>query len=559
MQAAQQPNSTPQQALTRAVQFSKSGNLAQAEQLCRRIIEVQPDFHQAYFQLGLIAVQVGKSQVAADMIVQALQRDPTNFVYHRVSGEVYRRLGHLDKAIHHGQQATSLAPQDAESFYNLGIALADSGKLEEAVQAYNKALSNKPDYGLAANNLGSAMEKLGNEESAVQAYRKAIEINPAHTEAQNNLGAVLSARGELDEAKACFSAAIEANPSFVHAHHNISTIKKYSKDDPHLAALESLLKSAPQMPDDSRMQFWFAIGKAWDDTGRYKEAFDAFQRGNKLKRKTFQYDISNTEQTADDIIKKFDSAFAKKKTTEFDDASAVFIVGMPRSGTTLIEQILSSHSKIYGAGELKDFTDVVQEFQDDKAPHHFMEWLLQADDKKLQEIGEAYIGRLRSLDSKAVRITDKMMGNFFYVGLIHKALPKAKIIYSVRNPLDIGISIYSRLFNETMPFAYDLEELGRYYNLCNRMMEHWKQVLPKGAILEVKYENIIAGLETQARRLIDYCGLEWEDACLGFYKNKRPVKTASIAQVRQPIYKSSVARWENYRTQLAPLREIVGK
>jgi len=175
------------------------------------------------------------------------------------------------------------------------------------------------------------------------------------------------------------------------------------------------------------------------------------------------------------------------------------------------------------------------------------------------DVGKAYVDRLRKFDAKALRITDKMPGNFFYVGLIHLALPDAKFIYSKRNPMDICLSNYSRLFVETMPFAYDLEELGHYYNCCTRLMEHWKKVLPPGTILDFEYEEVVEDLDVQAKRLVNFCGLDWQDSCLEFYKNDRMVRTASIAQVRTPIYKSSVAKWKRFKNHLEPLRAIIEK
>lgn len=559
MQSAQkqQQNMTPQQALERAMQFTQAGNLQQAENLCRRIIQSQPNFHPAYFQLGLLAVAVNKFAVAANMIEQALQYDQKNPDYHRVLGEMYRRLGRLKKAINHGQQATKFAPQGADGFYNLGVALAEANLFAEAVEAYKAALKINPAYGLAANNMGTALESLKNEDAAIEAYRQAIKVNVKHAEAQNNLGAILSARGKLDEAKACFAASIEGNPNFIFAHYNLCTLKKYTKNDPHLAVLEGMLAQVPQMSDEAKMRFWFSIGKAWEDTGRYDDAFKAYQSGNRLKRASFQYDVSKMENIVDDVVKRFDKALVQKKSNTCDDETPIFIVGMPRSGTTLIEQILSSHSKVYGAGELQIFSEMLMQEQGVKNEAAYMDWLLTADDDALLRIGEKYVEHIKGLDAKAVRISDKMPGNFFYVGLIHKVLPNAKIIHSIRNPMDVCVSNYSRLFNESMPFAYDLEELGRYSRVCDKLMAHWKDVLPKGTILDMVYEDNVADLETQAKKLIAFCGLDWEEACLEFYKNKRHVKTASIAQVRKPIYKSSVARWENYKHHLAPLQEAI--
>lgn len=556
MQTARQQNITPQQALNKARQFSDAGNLAKAENVCRRIINLHPRFHPAYFQLGMIATKVGKLPIAANVILQAVQIDPKNYIYHRAAGEIFRRLRQIDKAIEHGQEAVKLAPHDAESFYNLGVALSDAGRLKEAAQAYQFALQNKPDYDVAANNLGTVLERLQDENGAIEAYRKATECNPVNAEAQNNLGAILSMCGKLDEAVVCFNAAIDADPGFIFAHYNLSALKRYEEDDPHLGILENFLMQAPRMPADTRTRFWFAIGKAREDVGRYDEAFDAYRRGNAIKRSGIKFNITRIEAFAADTISKFDRAFAQKKIVGFADETPVFIVGMPRSGTTLIEQIISSHSKVHGAGELKDFCDVINSVRGrDAGP--YMDWLLKADDSVLTDAGRVYVQRLRTLDNSALRITDKMPGNFFYVGLIHKVLPKAKIIFSVRDPMDICVSNYTRLFNETMPFAYDLAELGRYNNVCNAMMAHWQAVLPAETIFVSRYEDNVADLEGQARKLIEFIGLEWEDGCLDFHKNARNVKTASIAQVRKPIYKSSVARWKRFERHLKPLQQII--
>ncbi len=555
-----QAGMTPQQALARAEQLTRAGQLAPAESLCRRILAAQPNFHPALYQLGLIAVQVGRLPLAAALIEQAITIDGSDANYHQSLGEISRRLGQLPKAIAEGKRATVLNPAEPSAFYNLGLALADAGRFPEAAAQYSQALVLDPRYGLAANNLGSALEKQEKTEEAKKWYALAIDINPRHTEAQNNLGAILSAEGDLDRARACFAAAIDADPHFIHAHFNLSTLKKYTVDDPHLAALETLKDNVSKMDPETQLRFLFSIAKAWEDIGRYDDAFGAYYRANKLKRATFPYDVANTRAACRDIIDRFGKDFLKKNQGRgHDDETPIFIVGMPRSGTTLIEQIMSSHSDIYGAGELKDFGDTVAK-RHKKAPGaSYMEAIASAEGDFFADVGREYIQRIRKLNPVSKRITDKMPGNFFYVGLIHLALPKAKIIYSQRDPMDICFSNYSRLFNETMPFAYDLEELGHYYNCCKDIMNHWREILPAGVILDFKYEEVVEDLETQARRLIDFCGLEWQDSCLEFYKNERHVKTASIAQVRKPIYKSSVARWQHFRNHLEPLRKIIEK
>jgi tetratricopeptide (TPR) repeat protein len=548
---------TMQQGVAQAAKFYAEGKLARAETICRKILKTQPRFHPAWYQLGLIAVKVGKLQQALEYLHKAAKLSPKTPAYFKALGEVCRRLGRFKVAVNLATRAAEMSPVDAEIRYNLGLALADTGNNAAAAEQYRRALAINPAYGLAANNLGTVLERAGDVAAAERAYALAVDINPRHAEAQNNLGAILSARSDLAPARACFEAAIAAKPSFVHSHFNLSTLKKYTPEDPHLAALEEVATRASQMSPEERLRLCFALGKALEDVGRYEEAFTAYAEGNKLKRATFKYDEEKMKRTMADVVEKFDAAFAKKDTgAGCADSTPVFIVGMPRSGTTLLEQILSSHSGLHGAGELKDFSFALDEVRG-SSDIAYIDWLLQADAGALSRVGENYIRKLRGYNATALRITDKMPGNFFYVGLIHKALPNAKIIHATRNPMDVCLSNYSRLFNETMPFAYDLVELGHYYRSYKSVMEHWKRVLPPGTILEVSYEEVVGDLEGQARRVIDYCGLPWEDACLAFHKNERPVKTASVAQVRQPIYKSSVERWENFKTHLTPLQQAI--
>jgi tetratricopeptide (TPR) repeat protein len=551
---------TPKQAMERVLQFYKSGNLARAEAICRKIVNIQPGFHPAWYQLGLIAVRVGKLKQAVEFFLKAAKLAPDTAQYHKALGEACRRLKRFKGAVAAGKRAAGLAPKNPGILYNYALALADSGELRAAAEQYRAALALKPAYGLAANNLGTVLERLGDAKGAEAAYARAVAINPRHAEAQNNLGALMSESSRLEGARTCFAAAIEANPAFVASHYNLSTLKKYTPDDPQVAMLEKLAPRAEKLSNDEQIRFWFSLAKVREDVGHYDEAFAAYERANRLKRATMKYNEKTSLDAMRDVTSRFDAAlFAKNKGAGFKDETPVFIIGMPRSGTTLIEQIISSHSAVHGAGELRDLGEALGDVQPALAKGaSYMNWLSGADKKALTAAGEAYIRRLRSYDAKALRITDKMPGNFFYAGLILKVLPQAKIIHSVRHPLDICFSNYARLFKDTMPFAYDLTELGHYYKSYRQMMDHWKKVLPAGSILDVNYEDVVEDLEGQSRRLIDFCGLPWESACLDFHNNKRPVKTASVAQVSQPIYKSSVARWERFAKHLGPLQKAIG-
>lgn len=545
------------QRMDQATAHYEAGRLPQAEKICRLILQTQPEFSPALFQLGLIAVSVGKTSQAAELMAEASRLDPSSGLYFRSLGEVYRRLGRLGEAIASARQAVRLLPGNSNAHYNLALALADSGNLAAAAEHYRTALANNPAHGLAANNLGTVLQRQGDEPGAEKAFARAVAIDPRHAEAQTNLGALFSLRGELQRARACFEAAINAAPDFVNAHYNLCTLKKYHRDDPHLTALAAVARNARTLPDEARLRFCFAYGKALEDIARYDEAFAAYAEGNRLKRATLNYDEQKTAQKIAHIIKTYDAVFAAAPLTGCTDATPVFIVGMPRSGTTLIEQILATHSRVHGAGEIHDLGQVISDLTGCPPEGQYMGWLKAADEQLLSRIGAAYVARLRVRDSRALRITDKMPGNYYYVGLIRKILPKAKIIHVVRDPMDICFSNFSRLFDRTMDFAYDLAELGRYYRNYRQLMDHWKAVLPADTVLDVRYEDLVQNQEAQSRRLLAYCGLEWEDACLAFHKNPRRVSTASTAQVREPMYQSSVARWKHFEAHLGELRAAI--
>ena len=375
-----------------------------------------------------------------------------------------------------------------------------------------------------------------------------------YEEACNNLGNAYAEMGLLEDAVIAYGRALAIRPDFAEAHYNLSAKKKYTADDPDLKTLEAMARKSAKLAHRTQMNMWFALGKAREDVGRYDDAFAAYGAGNKLKRAALTYDEDKAAAAIDDIIRRYDRAFAAKKKTGLfggkagcGDATPVLIVGMPRSGTTLIEQILASHSKVHGGGELPFLPEIVSSATGLPAGNSYMDWLLGASSGALRKTGEAYIRKIRALDGGAWRICDKLPRNFLYAGLIHKILPDAKIIHAVRDPLDTCLSVYALLFQQNLPFAYDLSELGRYYRRYARLMEHWKSVLPENRILEVMYEDVVADLPGQARRMIRHCGLDWGRYLSGILQNARPVRTASIAQVRQPLYNTSVARWKKFR------------
>ncbi|MGB1548696.1 MAG: sulfotransferase family protein, partial [Alphaproteobacteria bacterium] len=316
----------------------------------------------------------------------------------------------------------------------------------------------------------------------------------------------------------------------------LANLKKFAPGDPDIAAMETVLTRLPTS-DGRTIPFCFALGKAYEDCEDYDRAFNYYTRGNKLKR----------AELAFDIVETFSKPFLKKEADRgFDSEVPIFILGMPRSGTSLVEQILASHSEVHGGGERAEWMRLVRGIDS------FPDGVRDFGPEDFARLGENYVEALRKLAPEAARITDKLPHNFLHVGLIHLALPKAKILHCVRNPVDTCLSCYKHLFDSELSFAYDLDELGRYYRLYERLMHHWRAVLP-GRMLDVPYEELVADQETLSRRILDFCELPWEPACLDFHKTDRRVQTASVAQVRQPIYTTAVRRWRKYEHRIAPL------
>ena len=551
------------QAMNQAQMHERAGRFGEAEVAYRQIISTDQSFHPAYHALGLLAFNAGNLPMAADLLKAAVALDKKIPLYQRNYGEMCRRLGRLDESIAAGKAACKLAPTDIDAHYNLGLAYTDAKEYEHAINAYRKALKLDSKHGLSWNNLGSALEQQGDKTAALEAYTKAVALNPFHAEAQNNAGAIFSEQGKLDEARASFQAAIDAKPDFVESHYNLSSLKTYKKDDPHLAMLEGVYANRNHLSNHARIRYCFALGKALDDIGQYERAFAAYDEGNKLQHAILPMDEQNADVMLANIMQIFDAKFFAERKSNFQQVketgkTPIFIVGMPRSGTTLLEQILCSHASVHGAGELIDLNAVITQATGASVGKPFTAGVQTLSEADMRHIGEDYLKRVWKLSPESTFITDKMPANFFYLGLIHLALPHAKIIHAMRDPMDSCFSCYSRLFNDTMEFAYDQGTLGRYYARYIKLMQHWHKVLPAGTILDLPYEKMVDDTEAQVRRVLEFVGLPWDANCLQFHKNDRLVKTASVAQVRQPIYTSSVERWRHYEQFLGPLLAELG-
>jgi tetratricopeptide (TPR) repeat protein len=432
------------------------------------------------------------------------------------------------------------------------LALSVAGRPEEALQSYEKALEINPDFLTVLNNRGAVLHRLGRHAEAMQSYDRVLAIDPDYADAHNNRGALLRDLGRLDEARESCARAIKLRPSYPKFYLNFAYCHKFTSVDAHLSTMESMSCEASLSPDE-QVELRFAVAKAYSDINEHQRSFAHLLEANRLKRQHVIYDERSALASFRHIRSAFSADMMRRKSGGGGSSTLpIFVVGMPRSGTSLVEQILASHSKVFGAGELPFFDSIARRTL--AAVGGFPQGAPAATVDHLQKIGAEYIGRLRALAPPEItRIVDKMPGNFHHVGLIHLALPHARIVHARRSPADTCFSCFATLFAAPHPYSYDLGELASYYAAYQELMQHWRSVLPDGVMLEVEYETLVANFEEQSRRLLAHCGLEWQPACLDFYKTERLVHTASATQVRQPIYSTSIGRWRPYQQWLDPL------
>jgi Flp pilus assembly protein TadD len=530
-----------------------------AEAALRRAVTLKPNWPQCRLNLAVALKCQGKFLEAEAAIVHVIALDPNNADAFSNLGDVLWCLGRLADAENALRHAVALQPRFADAVARLGNVLREQGKLTEAEAACRQALALDDDHAGAWSGLGNVLADRGELGAAEAAYRRAIALQPNFAEAYNNLGAVLKQLGRMAETREIVEQAVRLVPKSALHFLNLGEIRRFTAGDPYLAEMEELYRNLGSLPVKQQIELNFALAKAYDDVGRFDASFERLTAGNALKRGQIAYDEAATLKLFERIRAVFTPALLQHFQEKFPDAGEpsalpVFVIGMPRSGTTLIEQILASHRQAFGAGELRTLFDTVAGFRGEGGSGlRYPDTLAQLPARDVQALGARYVADIAPLAPQAARIVNKMPSNFLFAGLVHLALPNARIIHTVRDPLDTCLSCFSKLFVGGQPQTYELAELGRYYRHYRDLMAHWHAVLPPGRILDVRYEDVVADLDGQARRIIAHCGLDWDARCLDFHRTARPVRTASAAQVRQPIYGNAVGRGRPYEPFLRPL------
>jgi tetratricopeptide (TPR) repeat protein len=527
----------------------------------RRARQLRPAYAEAINNMGTALRDMGRAAEAEATYRQALALNPHDPGVLNNLALAVKDCERFDEASALLTHSLSFDPGNAKTLTYLALVRLEQKRVAEAEAAAQGALTLAPDDPEALNAMGLVRSEQQSSEEALALYRRVLERKPDFADAHNNIGNILKENGELAAARAAYARAIELDPHEAAYYVNFVDAKKFVDGDADLVAMETLARKSETLSDTARYRLNFALAKAYDDLGRYDDAFACMQQANALKRKRIAYDEARMLGLFDRIRSILDRRLlATRSGSGYGSSLPVFVVGMPRSGTTLVEQILASHPAVHGAGELPDLDLLVDRMRDagDRA-FHYPEDTPALAPSQLRALGRAYVEGLRRRAPGAARVTDKMPANFLFLGLIHLALPGARIIHVRRDPRDTCLSCYSKLFTAEQNFTYDLGELGRYYRKYAELTVHWRDVLPAGRVLEIRYEDVIADLEASARRIVDHCGLEWDPTCIAFHEARRPVRTASASQVRRPIYRSSEGRWRAYQHHLGPLLAALGE
>ncbi|OGS90457.1 MAG: hypothetical protein A2Z95_04445 [Gallionellales bacterium GWA2_60_18] len=523
-----------------------------------KAIATHPNYPEPMNNLGALLLELARPEEAAAALERALQLNPDYAEALCNRGGVYLVQEQESAALDCYRRTLQLRPEHAAAQCGLARTWFALETYPEAEAAALQALRLDPKHADAHALLGKIYTQTEQPEQAEAEFTRALQLDPECNDALTGLGHLQEVQGRLPEAEATLLRALAASPDNLDARISLVHARKVKPGDANFAAVQAEEQSGSANSKKWTIELHFALGKGYDDLRDCERAFPHFITGCKLKRATLSYGPDANARLTDTLMEIFDRATIERLRGSGDPSQTpVFVLGMPRSGTTLAEQIIASHPDVYGAGELMDLQQIARERTTNTATR-FPDNLRALDQAMLASWGADYAAGLRSRVPDAQRITDKMPANSMIVGLIHLMLPNARIIHVNRNPVDTCVSCFTKLFAHGQEFSYDLAELGRYYADYARLMQHWRDVLPPGAFLDVRYEDIVADKEAQARRLIEYCGLEWDDACLDFHKTERAVRTASVTQVRQPIYTSSVERWRTYEKFLGPLLDALG-
>lgn len=538
--------------------FGKLGDAPAAVEHATRSAALEPANPQAHTVRAAYLLETGQHEAALEAFAEALRLAPDRAGSWTNLAMTLFSLGRAGASIGAFEKAISLAPADLALRAQLAKAHQETGNFDTAIRIFRAVIGQAPEnlaYRLA---LADTYRLSGNSKAGIGLLQQTIEDLGDSAKLQEILGYLYITTGDFDSAGRHYRRALSLAPGQVNALLGLSRLEGRASGDALCRDIEAKLAD-PRLPEDDRISLLFALGMALDRRGRYDEAIRMFTEGNRRKRSRLPYDLEAESARFESIKRTFaDIAPLQPRDLAHLRPIPIFIIGMPRSGTTLVEQILGSHAEVHACGELPFIRRLIQDWPDGPGqgkpyPHRLGEM----EGESLDELGEAYLRKVRQLSSERTWAIDKMPYNFEYLGLISRILPQSRIIHCRRDPMDTCVSNYTTLFNgDAMAFSYDLRGLAGYHALYDDLMAHWARTLEL-PILELRYEALVEHQETESRRLLDFCGLTWDERVLRFHEHKRPVLTASSTQVRQPLYRTGVGRWRRFGGALNPLEKLL--
>jgi tetratricopeptide (TPR) repeat protein len=493
-------------------------------------------------QLIIDVYTQGQLQQVLSDVNQMLERFPNSAVLYNIAGAANVGLMRFDASIACFKQAIKINPNNAEAYNNMGNALRAMGDLDAAIDSFKQALKIKPNNAQVYNNMGVALNDKGDPESAIDCYKKALTIKPDYSEAYNNMGIALNDKGDPESAIDCYKKALTIKPDYAVAYRHFSDLNSYKEHDEHFIKMQSLCMD-PSTTDEDRCNLSFSLSKASEDLNEMSQSFNYLKMGNQLRKKILSYNIKHDIELFTQLKKSYPSIakFALQSTGETGELKPIFILGMPRSGTTLVEQIVSSHSEVAGAGELT----YVERFGQSIA-----KGVIGPNTEIILDFRQRYIEALKKRSDARSIVTDKLPQNFLYIGLIFSAFPDAKVIHVNRDPAATCWSNYKHYFAaKDLGYSYNLDDVVTYFGLYKDLMQFWNTYYGD-RIFDLNYDNLTINQEDETRKLIQHLGLEWERGCLSPQSNKRNVRTASQQQVRQKVYQGSSQQWRKFEPYL---------
>jgi Tfp pilus assembly protein PilF len=540
------------------VVFGKLNRLDEGVAACNAALKINPDNSSALSNMGHLLWRAGKTQEAIATLERALVINPDMVeALANLGGILFseKRSGEAEALL---RRAYELNPRNGEVLNNLAGVLIAQDKGDEALPLSRKATEQFPNSADVYFNLGRVAQQTEQWKEVISAYGKGLELQPNTPDAMSGLAEAYGVMGRFDEAKELYYRSLELKPDALGSYAGLLDLEDRGIMREKLAVIENLYQSS-DVSDKGKRLLAFYLAKFLEKEGEYERAFQYLEKGNRMKREEYEYGLEEDREMFDLIKSVFNESFFEQHSGYgVEDPMPIFILGMPRSGTTLTEQILASHPQVFGAGELSQLRMLVRRMSAPVPFTRFAEAVAGWERSEFDKLAVDYLEFVRGLSQGEERVTDKMPHHFLLLGLIPLVFPHAKVIHCRRDPVDNCLSIYKQDFRTTHKYAYDLEELGGYYRLYEDLMQHWHRVLPHGFVFDLQYEEMVADQEGMTRKLLEFCELPWDDSCLSFHETERAVRTASLIQVRKKIYTDSVKLWKHYEQQLQPLIETLG-